>query len=58
MTFQAYIDNIKEKTGKGPSEFKQLARFFSHRLSAMLGAWTSGFTGPEPGPPRISVRRR
>lgn len=25
MTFQAYIDNIKEKTGKGPSEFKQLA---------------------------------
>ena len=25
MTFQAYIDNIKEKTGNGPSEFKQLA---------------------------------
>jgi hypothetical protein len=25
MTFQAYIDNIKAKTGKGPSEFKQLA---------------------------------
>lgn len=25
MTFQAYIDNIKEKTGRGPSEFKQLA---------------------------------
>lgn len=25
MTFQAYIDNIKAKTGKGPTEFKQLA---------------------------------
>jgi len=25
MTFQAYIDNIKGKTGKGPSEFRQLA---------------------------------
>ena len=25
MTFQAYLDNIKEKTGKGPSEFRQLA---------------------------------
>jgi len=25
MTFQAYIDHIKQKTGKGPSEFKQLA---------------------------------
>lgn len=25
MTFQAYIDNIKAKTGKSPSDFKQLA---------------------------------
>lgn len=25
MTFQAYIDNIKAKTGKGPADFKQLA---------------------------------
>jgi hypothetical protein len=25
MTFRSYIDNIKAKTGKGPSEFKQLA---------------------------------
>jgi hypothetical protein len=25
MTFQAYIDNIKEKTGKGPADFRQLA---------------------------------
>jgi hypothetical protein len=25
MTFQAYIDNIQAKTGKGPSDFKQLA---------------------------------
>jgi len=25
MTFQAYIDNIKAKTGMGPAEFKQLA---------------------------------
>jgi Domain of unknown function (DUF4287) len=25
MSFQAYLDNIKEKTGKGPAEFKKLA---------------------------------
>ncbi len=25
MSFQAYIKNIKEKTGKGPEDFKKLA---------------------------------
>jgi len=25
MSFQAYIDNIKTKTGKGPEDFKNLA---------------------------------
>jgi Domain of unknown function (DUF4287) len=25
MSFQAYIDNIKSKTGKGPEDFKKLA---------------------------------
>ncbi|MEP7143262.1 MAG: DUF4287 domain-containing protein [Ferruginibacter sp.] len=25
MSFQAYIDNIKNKTGKTPADFKQLA---------------------------------
>ncbi len=25
MSFQAYIDNIKAKTGKSPGDFKQLA---------------------------------
>ena len=25
MSFQAYLDNIKDKTGKGPEEFKKLA---------------------------------
>jgi hypothetical protein len=25
MSFQAYMDNIQEKTGKSPSEFKKLA---------------------------------
>jgi hypothetical protein len=25
MSFQAYIDNIKAKTGKGPDDFKTLA---------------------------------
>ena len=25
MSFQAYINNIKEKTGKGPDDFKKLA---------------------------------
>jgi hypothetical protein len=26
MSFQAYIDNIKAKTGKTPEEFKKLAK--------------------------------
>lgn len=25
MSFQAYLDNIKAKTGKGPNDFKKLA---------------------------------
>ena len=25
MSFQAYINNIKKKTGKGPEDFKKLA---------------------------------
>jgi hypothetical protein len=25
MSFQAYLDNIKTKTGKGPDDFRQLA---------------------------------
>ena len=25
MSFQAYINNIQEKTGKGPEDFKKLA---------------------------------
>jgi len=25
MSFQAYLSNIKEKTGKGPDDFKKLA---------------------------------
>ena len=25
MTFQAYLDNIAAKTGKGPSEFRKMA---------------------------------
>jgi len=25
MSFQAYIDNIKTKTGKGPDDFRKLA---------------------------------
>ena len=25
MSFQAYIDNIRTKTGKGPEDFKKLA---------------------------------
>lgn len=26
MSFQAYIDNIKAKTGKGPDDFRELAK--------------------------------
>ncbi len=26
MSFKAYLDNIKEKTGKGPEDFKKAAK--------------------------------
>ena len=26
MSFQAYLDNIEAKTGKGPADFKKLAK--------------------------------
>jgi hypothetical protein len=34
MSFQAYIDNIRQKTGKGPDDFRKLAEkkgFFKNR---------------------------
>ena len=34
MTFQAYLDNIQEKTGKTPSDFKRMAA-------------EKGFAGPD-----------
>jgi len=34
MSFQAYLDNIAEKTGKGPEEFRRLAA-------------EKGFAGPD-----------
>ena len=32
MSFQAYIDNIKTKTGKTPEDFKQLATTMGYIL--------------------------
>jgi hypothetical protein len=33
MSFQAYLDNIKTKTGKGPDDFKKMAeqKGFTHK---------------------------
>ena len=43
MSFQAYLDNIKEKTGKTPEEFKQLMEqqgvFNANMKAGELVAW-------------------
>lgn len=36
MSFQAYIDNIKAKTGKTPQDFIKLARRISSRSTGKL----------------------
>lgn len=36
MSFQAYIDNIKAKTGKSPEDFKQLAEKKGFLLEGQL----------------------
>ena len=36
MSFQAYIDNIKAKTGKSPEDFKQLAENKGFMENGML----------------------
>lgn len=36
MSFQAYIDNIKAKTGKSPEDFKQLAEKKGFLLDGQL----------------------
>lgn len=36
MSFQAYLDNIKAKTGKGPADFKKLATEKGYMSGAKL----------------------
>ncbi|HNP78618.1 MAG: DUF4287 domain-containing protein [Cyclobacteriaceae bacterium] len=36
MSFQAYIDNIKKKTGKGPEDFRALAEKKGFLLNGKL----------------------
>jgi Domain of unknown function (DUF4287) len=38
MSFQAYIDNIKTKTGLGPQEFKALAEAKGFTSGGAIGA--------------------
>ena len=38
MSFQAYIDNIKAKTGLGPAEFKALAEAKGFRSHGVIAA--------------------
>ncbi len=40
MSFQAYIDNIKTKTGKTPSDFKKLAELKSFIIKGELNPKT------------------
>ena len=43
MTFQAYLDNIKEKTGKTPADFRALAEedgvYSPHMKAEELVVW-------------------
>lgn len=36
MSFQAYLDNIKAKTGNGPEEFKKLATDKGYLLNGQI----------------------
>lgn len=36
MSFQAYIDNIKAKTGKSPEDFKKLAEEKNYMIGGKL----------------------
>jgi hypothetical protein len=40
MSFQAYIDNIKAKTGKSPEDFKQLAESKGFVINGKLNPGT------------------
>lgn len=43
MSFQAYLDNIKTKTGNGPDEFKKLAEQKGfYEKGALKGAVKAG----------------
>jgi hypothetical protein len=39
MTYKAYIDNIKQKTGKGPEDFRAAARKLGLSEHAELLKW-------------------
>jgi len=40
MSFQAYLDNIKAKTGKTPADFKRLAEQKGFMVNGELNATT------------------
>jgi hypothetical protein len=42
MSFQAYLDNIKAKTGKGPEDFKKLAAKKGLTKHGDIVAWLKG----------------
>ena len=42
MSFQAYLANIKTKTGKGPEDFKQLADELGFSIKGKLNPETKG----------------
>lgn len=44
MSFQAYIDNIKAKTGKTPAEFKELAEKKGFIIEGKLNAKATEIT--------------
>ncbi len=40
MSFQAYIDNIKDKTGKAPADFKKLAEKKGYIVNGQINPTT------------------
>lgn len=44
MSFQAYLDNIQEKTGKTPADFKELAEKKKPYLKRENKEWSKSYS--------------
>ena len=56
MSYKAYIDNIKEKTGKGPDQYLTLAKKKGLTTHAELLAWLKSDMGLGHGHANAMIR--